>query len=172
MIIDTIIVSPVVFSIHVLEEELPAFEAFLYSSENSVLCSDRVFVAAYVSENNSFFHSNYPINILRNIGVRNVETSHFLLLDADMMLSENAYSELMALPESIYRANRTAIVIPSIFSRTYNTTGSTLESQLQTALQTAPKTMEDLRTCILGRRCMNRKGSLFTHVGDELPIEL
>lgn len=162
--IPLIISSPIVFSIHVVEDELSTFEDFLYSSDNSILCSDPV----YLSSTNSFFSSNYPINILRNIGIRNVETSHYLLLDADMMLCEKSYEELLALPESLYRENRTAIIVPAIFSRTVNVTGNTLESQLQSSLQNAPKTLEELRLCLLSRRCGNRKANLFTHVCNDL----
>ena len=166
--IPLIISSPIVFSIHVVEDELSTFEDFLYSSDNSILCSDRIFIAVYLSSTNSFFSSNYPINILRNIGIRNVETSHYLLLDADMMLCEKSYEELLALPESLYRENRTAIIVPAIFSRTVNVTGNTLESQLQSSLQNAPKTLEELRLCLLSRRCGTRKANLFTHVCNDL----
>ena len=163
-----IIFSPIVFSIHVVEDELSTFEDFLYTSDNSILCSDRIFIAVYLSSSNSFFSVNYPINILRNIGIRNVETSHYLMLDADMMLSEKSYEELMALPESLYREDHTAIIVPAIFSRTLNVTGNTLESQLQSSLQNAPKTLEELRLCLLSRRCWNRKMNLFTHVCNDL----
>ena len=152
------------FVIHAVGNELSTFEEFLYTSGNSVLCLDRVFIAVYHSANNSFFSSNYPINILRNIGIRNVETSHYLMLDADMILNDKAYEELMALPKSLYRDDHTAIIVPAIFSRTNKVIGDTLEAQLNNSLHNAPKSLEELRRCILSRRCWNRKVNLFTHV--------
>ena len=37
-----------------------------------------------------YIHNNaahFPINKLRNLAIRNIETSHFLVLDSDLMVS-------------------------------------------------------------------------------------
>ena len=39
-----------------------------------------------------YIHSqsdHFPINILRNIAIRNIETTHFLILDSDLLISSN-----------------------------------------------------------------------------------
>lgn len=54
---------------------------------------DRVTTLVY-----SVQSSEFPINLLRNLGIRNVETSHFIVLDMDLMLSRNLLSELKKLP--------------------------------------------------------------------------
>ena len=42
--------------------------------------------------------SDFPINRLRNLGIRNIQTSHFMVLDMDLMLSRNLHHELERLP--------------------------------------------------------------------------
>ena len=75
------------FVTYLKEEEMSAFNDFLHNATSTLLCSPRIQHVTYVALPGSFFHSNYPINILRNLGIRQVRTSHFLLLDMDMWLS-------------------------------------------------------------------------------------
>lgn len=73
--------------IYLHEEEVSRFEEFLRKSENSILCDSRIRLLTYVAVRDSFFYSNYPINILRNIGIHHVSTSHMIVLDMDMWMS-------------------------------------------------------------------------------------
>ena len=73
--------------IYLHEEEVSRFEEFLGKSENSILCDSRIRLLTYVAVRDSFFYSNYPINILRNIGIHHVSTSHMIVLDMDMWMS-------------------------------------------------------------------------------------
>lgn len=41
-------------------------------------------VILYPVVDNGYSHMSFPINYLRNIAIRNVHTSHFLVIDADM----------------------------------------------------------------------------------------
>lgn len=59
--------------------------------------------------------SVFPINLLRNLGIRNVETSHFIVLDMDLMLSRNLLSELKKLPSFLKESNDSAVIIPLFF---------------------------------------------------------
>ena len=59
--------------------------------------------------------SVFPINFLRNLGIRNIETSHFMVLDMDLMLSRNIHDELERLPDWLKESKRSAIVIPLFF---------------------------------------------------------
>ncbi len=79
--------SPIVFVIHLLEEQQSNLDEFLRDSSHSILCNPRIRILTYVAEKGAFFYDNYPINILRNIGIRNVRTSHFIVLDMDMWMS-------------------------------------------------------------------------------------
>ena len=88
---------------------MSAFNDFLHNATSTLLCSPRIQHVTYVALPGSFFHSNYPINILRNLGIRQVRTSHFLLLDMDMWLSgippsipsstDQSYEVLLAGPQ-------------------------------------------------------------------------
>ena len=66
---------------------MAAFDRFLLQPNSSVLCYPRIQIFTYVASEGSFFHENYPINILRNIGIHHVSTSHFVLVDIDMWFS-------------------------------------------------------------------------------------
>lgn len=79
--------SPIVFVMYLKEEELDGFNSFLQQKNSSILCHDRIRIYSYVVSEGTFFYKNFPINILRNIGIHHVRTSHFLMLDIDMWMS-------------------------------------------------------------------------------------
>ena len=118
---------PLLFVVHMKEEEESTFVEFLHRPQNAILCSPRITLLAYISQNNSFFHSNYPINILRNIGIRHTRTSHFLILDTDMWVSQTS---LMKIPDSIWASPRIAVVIPAFFSIQWSLPQLPLEQQI------------------------------------------
>ena len=60
-------------------------------------------------------HSVFPINLLRNLGIRNIQTSHYMVLDMDLMLSRNLYAELERLPDWLKQSDNSAIIIPLFF---------------------------------------------------------
>ena len=126
----TTLLSPLLFVVHMKEEEESTFVEFLHRPQNAILCSPRVTLLAYISRNNSFFHSNYPINILRNIGIRHTRTSHFLVLDTDMWVSQTSYEMLMKIPDSIWESPQIAVVIPAFFSLQWNLPQLPLEQQI------------------------------------------
>ena len=89
---------PITFVLHLKEEELPLFESIIHNASypftiptNEVeelpsfpYCQSRITLLVYLSSVNSFYHSNYPINSLRNMGIHHTRTSHYLYLDVDM----------------------------------------------------------------------------------------
>ena len=78
-----------VFVIYLRDYEVHKFHLFLFNSSNSVICNSRIRIITYVADKSSTFYENFPINILRNIGIRNTQTSHFVFLDFDMWPSCN-----------------------------------------------------------------------------------
>ena len=76
----------------------------------SLRLPDRVITIVYTVESSIF-----PINFLRNLGIRNIETSHFMVLDMDLMLSRNLLSELKKLPTFLKESNNSAVIIPLFF---------------------------------------------------------
>ena len=59
--------------------------------------------------------SDFPINRLRKLGIRNIQTSHFMVLDMDLMLSRNLHHELERLPAWLKKSQRSAIILPLFF---------------------------------------------------------
>ena len=78
---------PIVVTIYLIIEEVQPFESFLRNQTHSFICSDRIRILSYVAEKHSFFYVNFPINILRNIGIHHTLTTHFILFDIDMWAS-------------------------------------------------------------------------------------
>ena len=128
------------FVTYLKEEEMSAFNDFLHNATSTLLCSPRIQHVTYVALPGSFFHSNYPINILRNLGIRQVRTSHFLLLDMDMWLSgippsipssaDQSYEILLALPPVIWQDPKAAVVIPAWFHTGWTIANGTLPEQV------------------------------------------
>lgn len=87
--------SPIVFSVHLLEDQIAGFESFLQKAENAILREPRIRFVTYICKEGSFFSTNYPINILRNLGIFNVKTSHFIVLDMDMWMSSMKHVEIL-----------------------------------------------------------------------------
>ena len=149
------------------EEERPVFEKYILSPDQLKLCARRVTLLAYISQPDSFFHDNFPINIIRNIGIRHVTTSHFILLDMDIIISSNAYYDMIALPRYILRNPKSAVILPVFFSSTSlpeRMQSESLEMQFQSVLLDVPQALPDLRICRMQRQCTARKGKLWTHV--------
>jgi len=155
---------PLVFALHLLEENRTALESFLKSNKNASLCSNRVTILALVATPTSFFHSHFPINILRNIGIRNAQTSHFLYLDTDIMILPQTYPELKQLLSSFRNDSRTVVVFPVFFSTTGTVPKGSLETQLLAGVRSMPQNPKQLGYCILNGNCSSRKPFLFTHV--------
>lgn len=111
------------------EEEEKDYLRFLQQRDNAMLCSSRVTLMAYISSNGSYFYSNYPINILRNVGIRHTRTSHFIVLDTDMWISEGSYDTLLQLPSHLMTAD-VGIVIPAFFSIDWKLPNLPIEQQI------------------------------------------
>ena len=132
--------SPILFVLHVKEEEEATLQSTLRSPDYTTLCQPRITLLVYLSSATAFFHSNYPINILRNLGIRQVRTSHFLLLDMDMWLSgippsipssaDQSYEVLLALPPVIWQDPKAAVVIPAWFHTGWTIANGTLPEQV------------------------------------------
>ena len=58
--------------------------------------------------------SNFPVNFLRNFAIRNVETSHFMIMDMDLWPTLNAYQELRHAANVVGGAE-SAVILPAFF---------------------------------------------------------
>ncbi|OAO13755.1 glycosyltransferase-like protein LARGE2-like protein [Blastocystis sp. ATCC 50177/Nand II] len=155
--------GPILFVLHVKEEEEATLQSTLRSPDYTTLCQPRITLLVYLSSATAFFHSNYPINILRNLGIRHCRTTHFLLLDTDMLVSKDAYPTLMKLRDSLLLDAKVALVMPAFFSLNWKLPDLPLEQQLQAMAKEAPFSAKDLDQCFKRKACLPRKKGLFTH---------
>ena len=58
-------------------------------------------------------NGSYPINVLRNMAIRTVRTTHFLVLDVDLWPSEDVYEAAIAVPDALLRRKYAALVVPA-----------------------------------------------------------
>ena len=118
----------------------------------------------------------YPINRLRNIAIRNVVSSHFVVFDMDMWPARcvewwtwwiaNTYTTLSSLPPSYYLNPYNVMIIPA-FSLSKSVLDPTQCDTLQSCVESLfsllavmssvihhyPNTKEDLMTCLDSRNC-------------------
>lgn len=58
---------------------------------------------------------DFPMNLLRNIGIYAVQTSHFLMLDMDIWVNHDFYQELHRVPPSLLFDPMNLFIVPIIF---------------------------------------------------------
>ena len=78
---------PIIFVVYLKQEEENAFLSSLTNTSYASLCDKRIRLFLYIAKPESKHYDNFPINILRNVGIFHVQTSHFVVLDIDMWLS-------------------------------------------------------------------------------------
>lgn len=76
-------ISPIIVVIYLPFEDEATFMETLHSYG---VPSRVVIITAAVTTKN-VYHNHFPINLLRNVGLLNVMTSHVLVIDADMIPS-------------------------------------------------------------------------------------
>lgn len=75
------------------------------------------------------YAKDFPVNLLRNVGIRMIQTSHFLVLDMDMWVNSDEqegrsavgdmYSEVHRIPRELMDDERNLFIIPTIFLNKY-----------------------------------------------------
>ena len=182
---DSLITRPMVIVVHLHDYELQQFEQFLHNPSFHFMCSERIRFVVYVSDYTSIFYVNFPINILRNVGIRSTRTTHFVFLDFDMWPSgiiaiiqwnlDQSFETLRDLPKAILQDRRAVIVIPAFFHKKWKIANGTLEDQFNSyrwyllvrcrIKHKIPFTMNQLLDCVKEGGCHYIKENLFNHVG-------
>lgn len=75
----------------------------------------RLTVIMYLMGYKNPMAKQFPVNLLRNLAIRNVETTHYLIMDMDLWPTRNAYYELTHLPNTILKATQVAVILPAFF---------------------------------------------------------
>ena len=68
-------------------------------------CSCAPHVGAGAQANSSTEQHAYPINALRNAAIREVRTTHFLVVDVDLWPASTLYDAVMRVPCAAHRSN-------------------------------------------------------------------
>lgn len=86
----------------------------------------RFTVILHVVKRKERYFDDFPVNLLRNIAIKNVRTTHFLVTDMDLWpirtlqvmesCIASAYERLLRLPKKVLLSNRSAVIMPSIFA--------------------------------------------------------
>lgn len=58
---------------------------------------------------------DFPMNLLRNIGIYAVRTSHFLMLDMDIWVSRDFHQEIQRIPPALLHDPMNLFILPIIF---------------------------------------------------------
>ena len=135
----------------------------------------RVTLLLYLIGPNSPEKGQFPVNKLRNLGIRNIVTTHFQILDMDLWPTYNTYQTMMKLPEPL-RTGRNAVIFPVFFfdRNSVLTRCDSLEKcsllwgrlamLMHRALEYCPRNKTELRACLLNRNCLSSKRGIRTHV--------
>ena len=59
--------------------------------------------------------ASLPINRLRNLCIRQTTTSHYLVLDADMLPSDELSTAFHSIPLTLRMSHQNAFVVPAVF---------------------------------------------------------
>ena len=99
-------------------------DAYINYIKSHYLPARLTFILYLVQKNHSYY-GHFPMNYLRSLGISNVMTTHYIVLDMDLHLSGNvqplfdklvnAYEEMTHLPQAIYESYTSAVILPIFF---------------------------------------------------------
>lgn len=105
----------------------PQFRVVVYVIYGKTSAARNNFVNVPLEEGTKQFHPEtplFPINELRNLALQNAQTTHVMVIDADMVVSgtlvlpsslESLRGDFMALPRHVLKSQRLALALP-VFS--------------------------------------------------------
>ena len=102
--------SPLCISIFVSETEKAVFQNIVRNIQMDL--RHRIILYKQPGKN---LKGHIPINLLRNLCIRNLETKRFVVLDADTLPSSNLYATLQSIPSELLENAKNGFVIPTIF---------------------------------------------------------
>lgn len=131
----------------------------------------RLTLLLYLVQKNHKYYNHFPVNYLRSLGISNVNTSHYIVMDMDLHMSMNAYYEMTHLPRFIYESNNSAVILPVFFINNILTNCNSTTSCAYLASALHPSNKMELIMCIHHKLCTSEKNMIRTHVWDRFPSE-
>ena len=109
--------------------------------------------------------NQFPINYLRTLGIYNIRSTHFIVLDIDLSITSNLYSETKRIPSSVMRDRKAAVILPVFFYHRKEIIKrcSTYHDCFTLGLAIQPENKRDLAGCLKSRVCLWRKTWYRTH---------
>ena len=147
----------------VIKEKAQAESRLLKYIQSHYLPS-RLTIILYLVDKHHPQYNRFPVNYLRSLGISNVRTSHYIVLDIDLHPSMNVYYELTHLPQSIYENNRSAVILPIFFFNHLLQYCDSVQScaHLSSAIQ--PRNKQELILCVHDGICSSDKNGYRMHV--------
>ena len=102
---------PMCITVWAHEEEVKDIEPFA----TSLTASGGTVMILYQVKPDHPNYYDFPVNLLRNICIRHITTSHFMVLDIDMWPTETMHKNLVSILPSVLADETHAIVVPPIF---------------------------------------------------------
>ena len=100
----------VIACVYCLKSEEAALVKFIESKHYP----SRFHIILYIVEDTEWNKAIYPMNVMRNVAIEKVKTTHFLVLDMDEWIVESLESEIAKLPSNLMKAEDVAIVVPLV----------------------------------------------------------
>ena len=119
------------------------------------------------SDHSSLENGTYPINTLRNLAIRSVTTTHFVVLDVDLWPSSSLHDSILSSPSSLLRSKYAALVIPAFQLDLPPPPGGSDDDAaagfFEASFDRVPSTMNELRSCVSAKQC----GTFYHHSSPE-----
>ena len=151
------------------------FESIMLSFVESHYLPPRLTLLLYLIGDTSPAKGQFPVNKLRNLGIRNIATTHFQILDMDLWPTVDTYETMMKLPAQL-RTGKNAVIFP-VFFFDRNAVLTRCDSFAQCsllwgsecsvtrrALEYCPFNKTELKACLLSKNCLSSKRGIRTHV--------
>ena len=103
-------ISPICLSVWIHPSERPMLVQNVLSIQRNEDCR----IVVYTEGTES---TNVPINLLRNLCIRQVLTSHYIVLDANVMPSDNLYTTLRSIPSELLSLLYSSIYLMTVLLR-------------------------------------------------------
>ena len=106
----------------------------------------------------------YPINMLRNIAMDHVTTSHFWLADMDMWPAYDLYNTLVSLPHSFLSRDDAVTIVPAFeYNLPKGTVCDSFTGCINNIKEDLPKVKADLQGCLSSGHCSRFREASKTH---------
>ncbi|KAK8799970.1 hypothetical protein WA588_002790, partial [Blastocystis sp. NMH] len=120
----------------------------------------------FLTDDEHVYSTSFPVNYLRNLAIRNIRTTHFLVMDMDLRLTTNTYDEVMRLPKQLLKSQNSVFILPVFF---YNHTlilnnCNSIDECAALANEYQPENKAELVACLYQKNCISNKRLVRTHM--------